>query len=272
MASIYDLVSLSDYKNYMSLSQTTDDLRIQTLITSVSRAILTRLNRGNLLPTPYLEVRNGMGQSAFFLDNWPVTSISSLTINGHLISPIRTDTDISWCGSGYILDEFDEQPPGKPQMVTLRGVRCHHGIGNIQIAYTAGYQVNEAVNLSSAAACAVTVEQPYGAWAKDILVVDTNSRVFTAVTSNPQSGQYTVDQGNYLFSTADIGTQLLITYAYIPADIALVAMDWIADRQAYLNRIGYSSKSLGGQETVSYLVKAIPDFVDGILRQYMKVM
>jgi len=272
MASIYDLVSLSDYKNYMSLSQTTDDLRLQTLITSVSRAILTRLNRGNLLPTPYLEIRNGMGQSAFFLDSWPVTSISSLTINGHSIPPIQTDSDTSWCGSGYILDQPDEQPPGKPQMVTLRGIRCHHGIGNIQIAYTAGYQMKEVVNLSSVAACAVAVEQPYGAWAKDILVVDTDSRVFNSVIDNPQSGQYTVSQGNYLFSNADIGTQLSITYAYVPADIALVTMDWIADRQAYLNRIGYASKSLGGQETVSYLVKAIPDFVDSVLRQYMKVM
>jgi hypothetical protein len=78
--------------------------------------------------------------------------------------------------------------------------------------------------------------------------------------------------GVYTFSAADAGANLLVSYGYIPADLAIAVMDWVSDRMAYKDRVGTQSKSLGGQETVSYLVKSMPDFVKMSLQQYANVV
>jgi hypothetical protein len=64
------------------------------------------------------------------------------------------------------------------------------------------------------------------------------------------SGQYAVVNGVYSFAPADAGSTVLLTYGYVPADLASCCMDWAAERYAYRSRIGQHSKSLGGQETM----------------------
>ena len=41
---------------------------------------------------------------------------------------------------------------------------------------------------------------------------------------------------------------------------------------AYAERVGLQSKSLGGQETVSYRITAVPDFVAAALQPYVSVL
>ena len=56
------------------------------------------------------------------------------------------------------------------------------------------------------------------------------------------------------------------------ADLAIACMDWVAERCAYRTRIGQQSKSLGGQETMAFIVKNVPDFVAAALQPYRRVV
>ena len=66
--------------------------------------------------------------------------------------------------------------------------------------------------------------------------------------------------------------EVLLTYGYVPADLCFAAMDWIAELYNYRTRIGQQSKSLGGQETTSFIVKNVPDFVASALQPYRWVI
>jgi hypothetical protein len=69
-----------------------------------------------------------------------------------------------------------------------------------------------------------------------------------------------------------VGKVVAITYHYVPADLANAALDWIRDRMAYAERVGLQSKSLGGQETVSYRITAVPDCALAALQPYRAVV
>jgi hypothetical protein len=116
------------------------------------------------------------------------------------------------------------------------------------------------------------VQAPYGNWASDVSVVYLNGLPLASVTGTPRAGQYAVVDGVYSFAAADAGSTVLVSYGYVPADLASCCMDWVADRYAYRSRIGQSTKSLGGQETVSFIVKDIPDFVANALGPYRRVV
>jgi hypothetical protein len=98
------------------------------------------------------------------------------------------------------------------------------------------------------------------------------TRLHGAVTGNPAAGQYAVVNGTYNFAQPDAGSTVLLTYGYVPADLASCCMDWAAERYAYRSRIGQHSKSLGGQETMAFIVKDIPDFVVSALSPYRRVV
>ena len=61
---------------------------------------------------------------------------------------------------------------------------------------------------------------------------------------------------------------MLVSYSYIPADIEDACINMVAERYNYKSRIGYISKSLGGQETVTFSQKDMPDFIRTLLQPY----
>ena len=94
----------------------------------------------------------------------------------------------------------------------------------------------------------------------------------SAVLSAPARGQYSVSAGVYTFAAADAGSAVALSYGYIPADLEQCALEWVADRYKYKDRIGMTSKSLGGQETVAYQNKATPDFVAQSLMNFRRII
>lgn len=255
----FDLVRLAD----LGVSEDPDG-STQRLITAVSRTILTALNRPAILPQSYTEIRTG-GGSSVLLANWPVTAITRVTIGSTTVSAANG------FGSGYTLQPADDAPPGRPQLLTLP---ARPGSAPVEVTYTAGYQVSaEPMPIPPGAPCAVYPIQPYGAWASDLGVVYRTGEVLTRVERGPARGQYAVDDaGDYFFSSKDGGATVEITYGYVPADLANAALDWVRDRMAYAERVGMQSKSLGGQETVSYRITALPDFVSAALQPYRSVV
>ena len=53
-----------------------------------------------------------------------------------------------------------------------------------------------------------------GTWSADLGVRNANNLPMTRVASGPTTGQYTVAAGIYVFATADVGTQVFISYQY----------------------------------------------------------
>ncbi|UHC16062.1 hypothetical protein LRS73_26885 [Methylobacterium currus] len=252
-----DLVRLADLR---AVPDPDTDPALQRLITAVSRTILSAINRPSILPRSYTETYE-VGRNGLLLRAWPVTRVDAVVVAGVGLL------------TGYQIDPADEAPPGRPQMLRFgAGTPLGFGGARVTVTYTAGYQVTgEATVVPQDGA--VTALQPYGAWASDGSVTDAGDAALTRVASAPAAGQYAVDgTGGYTFAAADAGRPVALTYGYVPADLANAAREWILERQAYAERVGLQSKSLGGQETVSYRIAAVPDFVRPVLQQYASVV
>jgi hypothetical protein len=118
-----DLCAPSDVQAFLSLAANQDEALLQTLCTAASAFVISALNR-NLLQASYTETRNGHGGDRLPLYQYPVTAVSSVTIDGVAIPPAPGPL-----ASGYVFDEA---------MVYLRGYCFSRGVQNVVIAYTAG--------------------------------------------------------------------------------------------------------------------------------------
>jgi hypothetical protein len=273
MASRFDLVSLTALKNWLGVTGTDDDVLLARLITQISRAIFNVIDRPAILPSAYTETYDGGNEASIMLRQWPVTGVSSCIVDGVAIPPSPPLVGGASAQIGYVLDSSDAAPPGAAQRLSLRGFLFTCGVQNVMISYGAGYQVtNESAVIPTLPPYSVSAQAPYGDWASDGGVVYSNGVSLTAVTGSPATGQYAVVNGVYTFAQPDAGATVLVTYGYVPADLASCCMDWAAERYAYRSRIGQHSKSLGGQETMAFIVKDIPDFVVSALSPYRRVV
>jgi hypothetical protein len=91
------------------------------------------------------------------------------------------------------------------------------------------------------------------------------------VTASPTTGQYSISAGVYTFSSGDAGKAVAISYGFVPQDIAQAALELAAERFRAADRIGLRSKSLGGQETISYDTAAISAPILALLQPYKRV-
>lgn len=271
----YDLTTLANLKAWISQTATGDDALLARLITQTSRTILNFLNRGSLLPFTYNETYDGHGGIRLFIKNWPIISINSLTINGSLISVSPPLAANSMNPGGYVLEEAgDPMPPGNMQQLSLRGFCFQRGIQNVTVNYSAGYQTTaEPQTVPISSPYQIIALQPYGAWATDEGVAYASGAALARVQSSPSAGQYAVSSlGAYTFAAADAGLNVLLSYGFIPSDLAMNCEQWIGEIYRYREHIGQTSKSLGGQETVSYDTKAIPPRVEASLQNYRRVV
>jgi hypothetical protein len=262
-----DLVRVADFPAVNSPGATAD---LQRQITAVSRTILSAINRPSILPRAYVETYE-VGRAGLQLRAYPVTRVDSVSLAGTTVRPLVPGSGLL---AGYEIDPADEMPPGRPQMIRFGyGAPLGFGCARATVAYTAGYQITAEPVTVPVGGGVVAALQPWGAWASDCGVAYVEGGALVPVQANPGAGQYAITLvGQYEFSAADAGRQVTLTYGYVPADLANAAREWILERQAYAERRGYASKSLGGQETVSFLVSAVPTFVGPILQQYTNVV
>ncbi len=267
------LTTLNTVKAWLNVNTTTDDLLLTRLITQISGATLNYLARPAITQETYTELRDGVGNNRLVLRNWPVISITSLTVGSQTIPQATTLTS-----SGYTLATWDGTSAGLPQEITLRGYQFCRGRSNIQIVYQAGYVIqNEPQTVPSTTPYSLNVDAPYGSWAQDEGVTYTNGTPLTAVTSSPTVGQYTVTSdgaGNaiYTFSSSDSGEGILISYSFTPADLEQAVLEWIGERYKYKDRIGQTTRGLGGSETAGYSLKGIPDYIQVVFDSYRKFL
>jgi len=273
MASPYDLANLADLKTWLDIAGNDDDLLLSQLITQLSRALLSILDRPPIIPAAYSEIYDGGNELSIVLRQWPINAILSCSINGVELPLAPLLVAGASYQFGYVLDGSDVAPPGRMQRLSLRRRRFSCGLQNVAVSYSAGYQITgESAVAPAATPYSLSPLAPYGDWASDGGVTYANGDALTLVAGDPAVGQYAVSGGVYTFSGADSGAALSLTYGYVPADLAVCCLDWAAERYSYRSRIGQQSKSLGGQETISFLVKNVPDFVMAALQPYRRVV
>jgi hypothetical protein len=121
-----DLTTLANAKQWINESTSTNDAIITRLISAASDYIQTWLNRTFAI-TAYTESRNGYGTDGIAVKNYPITSVTSVTVDGITIPACVGQTD-----NGYVVDE-----PGT--MIYLRGYRFTRGRMNVKLVYSAGF-------------------------------------------------------------------------------------------------------------------------------------
>src|SRR5215813_2241352 len=119
-----DLVALSDVKDWLSLTDTSEDTKLARLITALSAEFLSRIRRPSFTPaasfTDKLEVMSWQNESRMtdvFVRNYPVNSVASVTINEQTLSqydPLQPDL------LGWVFDASLD--PENRQKITLRGL------------------------------------------------------------------------------------------------------------------------------------------------------
>ena len=268
----YDLTNLAALKAWLGLPSTAspNDPALSALITASSRAVCAWLSRPNLLPKNYTEIIDGEG-SRLYLRNWPVLSVTSVSCNGYPLPSVSPNVDLT-SAYGFLIKPEDGTGPGRQQAIDIFGFYFPRGRQTLSVAYTAGYAVQgEAQSVPTIVPYALSALTPYGPWASDLGVVYAQSGIaLTSVVGAPSLGQYSVANGVYAFSAADAGAAIQVSYGYVPQDLAQATLELAAERFRAAEHIGQRSKSIGGQETVSYDPSAISAPVLALLQPYRR--
>lgn len=265
-----DLTTLPNVKQWLSLTGLSDPL-LSRMITSVSAYLQSWLNRV-IAAADYTEVRNGTGGAVLPLQQFPVLSVSSLTIDG-IVIPLRpplSANSVSPLGSmftgfgppaGYTFDDFS---------VYVVGNKFWRGFQNIGVAYSAGYQSTDALIVPSLPPYTLSTVSRWSAGDRGVVYV-ANNAPFTDVAVPTVAGEYSVNGSVYTFSAADAGAPVRLTYASVPWDIEQACIDTLGDWYKYINRIGKTSEGVEGQ-TTSFVNAPIPARALSVLQQYKKIM
>lgn len=265
-----DLTTVANVNAWSGATTISEDI-VQRTITGVSRFILNWMSRG-ILPANYSERYDGLGSpmSRLMLKNWPVISIAQVSLGNTAIVAAPIPGAGSSYGPGYLLNPGESQPPGSQQYLDFVGWCLPAGAQNIGVSYRAGYAASETVTIP-ATPFQITATALLGRWASDEGVT-INGGVATMVSGVPTTGQYAVDcNGTYTFAAADVGKVAVFSYGYVPQDVEQAALEMIAFRMSSRSFIGLVSKSLGGQETVTFSQKDMPATVQTMLQNYRRV-
>jgi hypothetical protein len=270
-----DLTTLENVTAYLQSGdnavQTADQAMVRRLISAASRAVLGYLNRSSLVSKTYTEVRDGTGQSSMMLKQWPVTSFTSLTVENTPIPASPPPTQYGWR-----IPAWDGGLPGEPSILHFVSGYFRRGAQNITAVYTAGYLITGEAQTVPAEANGyeIPTSSLLQQFAADSGVTYANGTALTKVTGTPTQGQYVAPtdvDGNYVFAAADAGADVLISYSFTPADIQQVAIELVAERYAYLQRIGVSSQQAGDTKQTFWQVK-FDDLMAETLQPYRNVV
>jgi hypothetical protein len=153
-----DLTTVAAVESWLNQGSSIDATIIQTAITAYSQFVLTMTGRANLNSSEsYSETYSGSGGDRLFVRNYPIISVSSLTIGttnipqstapnlpGWVIDTAGSSAAValrSGGGSTILSDQWPQRwgAYGNAPPLGWMPYRFFEGIQNIAIAYTAGY-------------------------------------------------------------------------------------------------------------------------------------
>lgn len=292
-------MNLTNYNNvaaWLKVQNTTDQAILQRMIAQTSQRILNYINKPDLTVQTFNETISGRDTSRIILRNYPVISITSLTVDTVLIPQSPGVGQYGWT-----LTPLDGAISSRQQELGIDGWVSYYprgsnngygyqdgyrpsrsgsgkcfprGINNIVCVYQAGYGIQNEAQTIPATPYQLAPLCPHGNFAADngVTYAATGASL-TAVTGTPAAGQYAVSVNalsgvaTYTFAAADTGKAVLLNYSFVPIDLEQCCIDLIAELYRYRDRIGQTSKSVGGQETTAFSNK-MPEWTKEVLNQY----
>jgi hypothetical protein len=261
-----DLTTIANVKAWLNITAAgadpVRDALIMRLIAGASAFVLQQVNRSSFAYGPVTRTYDGTGKDYMVLRDWPVQEIVSIGLAGQSQPITAKGSTFPWA-TGYVLDPPSSSPAGQRLSLIGYGFPCFRG--SVNLTYMAGFAATEEYAIP-AGPYGITVGQ---LWTADISVTTAMGVTMTNVAANPAAGQYTAIDGVYMFNVADVGTQISIRYSYVPADIEQVVCELVGLRMKAKDRIGVSSQSLAGKESISYFgSKDIGTVMTSVLLNY----
>lgn len=246
-----DLTTIEAVKTWLSIETTTPalDTLLSRMISAASETVLQYMNRTTLALREVTETYDTWdGAPQIVLKSWPVHSIASVVYQNRPIEPSNTPGSM-----GYRLQDI-ENAQGGQQLLSFIGYRLCRERQSMTVTYSAGYVRDETRELPEAAEGAATVAiTTYNAMIQDLGVLYDGDPLVKVTTGTPTAGQYRVSQnGTYTFPASMAGDEVVIRYSYVPSAIEDTVIQLIGKRFAGKSSQGYLSKTLGGQETVTF--------------------
>lgn len=281
------LTSLANVKVWLNINDTLSDAILTRLIQQASRMIFNYINRPDFNRQTFNEMQDGRGTTSITLRNYPVISVSSLTVWGTAIGQSNGQGTYGWA-----LESIDSALSGSAQTLSIIGgypagasagglswgcagaspKGFAEGRDNVLISYQAGYCIqNEAQTVVEVSTnYQVTANQPDGTWSQDDGVTYATGVKMTPVASAPAAGQYTVAAGVYTFNVGDNAASVILNYSYIPFDVEQACIEIVAERFKYRNNIGVKSRSMGGVATDTFSMVDLQPYVEMMLNSYKR--
>lgn len=264
------LTNLAAVKDWLDITNDDSNLQLTRLIDAASQFVLGWLNRDSFQKKVYTQSGRGNGKESMLLRNWPVISIASVGVGGTALTASSAAVN-GLPGNGYQISD----QRSAPQSLDLYGCGTFRYGAPYQVIYTAGFSTSQRIVIPDAPGEDVyptvsTVEG--GCWSSDLgVTIDGTDAVL--VDSEPQAGQYTVDQwGVYGFNPNDVGKVSIITYDYTPWAVQEAVTELIGEWYKRKGRIGLLSKTLGGQETITFSTKDMSAGIQSSLQLYNNVV
>lgn len=258
------LTSLSRAKAWAGVpdDNTSADAVLTALIKSASAFVLNYLNLESFGRQTFEEVYDGYGKTWVVLRQPNVLEVTRLVTGQAQTIPSATGDGLSTpLTNGYAF---------RNGRLELFGYAYPNGRGSVYVEYASGHYVSgESHTVPGSGEFAVLADR---FWLSDGgVVLDPSGEPMVKVKADPEEGQYTAEDGKYTFNEANAEDDVLIAYSYAPEDVVQAVTELVGERYKYKDRIGHSSKSLGGQETVAFTANRTPDHILELLNSYRRV-
>jgi hypothetical protein len=116
-----------ELKDYLGVNNANSDSVLTSLLTQISAAIRQYISRDVYPVGSFSVVLDGNGRSVINVADFPIISISSMSIDGVTV-PARATPK----GCGYVFDS---------SRVMLQGYTFTRGMANVSLSFTAGFSV-----------------------------------------------------------------------------------------------------------------------------------
>lgn len=275
MANGIELTTLDHVKAWLAIdeSNTDSDDYLLLLIKSASRFALNYMQRDSMAATQYDEMYDGYGKSYMVLRQYPAIDVLALSFNGVPVSEATGNGITTPFADGFVLESPNVAPT--QQRLSLFGRVFPHQRSSVYVSYRAGYlKSNESHAITNA--YGLYQAQTNNTWLEDDGVKLSNGTALTRVYVDPADlapMQYCVDEdGLYSFDSAQNNATVLISYSFVPPDVEQAVWELVGERYRAQDRIGLNSKTLGGQETVSYDIRSMSPYIRELLNPYKRVV
>lgn len=260
------LTTLSAVKDYLNIpvDNTDSDTFLTRLIDAASQFVLNWISRDSFGVRTYTQNFRGTGRNQVLLNYWPVYAITSVGVGGSFV-PASVIGNAGLPGSGYWVSDRRFGP----QTLDLQNYSFWGGAPS-QVIYTAGFRDVQTAVIPASPFQVLPNDQ--GRWIANIQVT-IDGVLASQVTGTPNTGEYSIDDwGTYTFAAADEAKTAAITYDYAPFDVSFAVDELIGEWYKRRDRIGVASRTLGGQETITFSQKDMSDSIKIVFQPYVNVV